>query len=202
MAEKIKAVYIYEILGRPPEHIKETLGQFIDKLGEIKGVKLLGKKIHEPHAIEDKDSKDIYTTFGEAELEIDDINIAFAIVFHMLPANIEVLEPSEIRLRNFEMGSLLTELAVRIHKYDEIAKGLTLENNILKNKLMEIEQRIMQARQAHQKANAGNIPVRITTGISPIEKKDKREKKNDKKHNKNKKEKAVKMKGEKKYGKK
>jgi hypothetical protein len=189
MADKIKAVYIYEILGKPPEHIKETLGQYIDKLGEITGVKVLGKKIHEPHAIEDKNANDLYTTFGEAELEIDDINTAFAIVFHMLPANIEILEPSEIRLRNFDMGSLLTELAVRIHKYDEIAKALSLENNILKNKLGEIEQKIMQAQQAHQqhqqKQNPNIMPVTITTGIKPIErdkdkKKDKKEKKNNK----------------------
>ena len=41
MADKnIKAMFIFEILGRPPEHIKKTLGELITKLGELSGIEI------------------------------------------------------------------------------------------------------------------------------------------------------------------
>ena len=102
MAEqKIKAVYMFEILGRPPEHIKAALNEFIDKLGEIKGVKVLNKKVSEPKHMDDDESKNFYVTFGEAELEIDDVYTAFFVVFNMLPANVEILEPKHLRIYSF-----------------------------------------------------------------------------------------------------
>ena len=45
MANKIRALFIFEILGRPPEHIKKTLEEFVHKLGQQKGVEIDRKEI-------------------------------------------------------------------------------------------------------------------------------------------------------------
>lgn len=183
MTQKIKAVYMYEMLGKPPEYLKESLEQYIDKLKEVKGIKLLNKTVHEPHPIDDEKAKDLYTTFAEAELEIDDINTAFGIVFFMLPSHIEILEPSDIKLRNSDFGGLLSDLAVRIHKYDEITKGLILENNSLKGKINEIQQKIMQAQARTNQA----LPLKITTTMSGADSSEKAKRKDEKKKSENKK---------------
>ena len=79
MAEKVKALLIFEILGKPPEHIVITLEQLIDRLGENKGIKVTDRKVHEPHPVERKDDKGdiidkvegLFSTFAEVEVEVE-----------------------------------------------------------------------------------------------------------------------------------
>ena len=122
MPEKVKALFIFEIMGRPPEHIKKSLEELIDKLGKQKGIKIIRKEIHEPKKLEEnKNAKvimgeDFFTAFAEVELITDNIDLVYAIVLNMLPAHIEIIEPSEYKFSNFELSSMLTDLAVKIHK--------------------------------------------------------------------------------------
>jgi hypothetical protein len=139
MADKIRAKFIFEILGRPPEHIKTTLGQFIDKLEEIKEVKIEERIVHEPKLIEDEENKGLYSTFAEVELTTETLAVIVDIVLHMLPSHVEILEPTELKFQNFDLSSLLSNLTVKIHRYDEIAKAALMQNNILKKKLEEFE---------------------------------------------------------------
>ena len=55
MAQKIRVLLIFEILGRPPEHIKKSLDEFVSTLGDKKGIEIVSKTIHEPKPIEDKE---------------------------------------------------------------------------------------------------------------------------------------------------
>jgi len=138
MADKIRAMFIFEILGRPPEHIKETMSQLVDKLEEIPGVEISKKTVHEPKTVEDKDAKDLFTTFAEVEILGKDINSLMTIVFYAMPSHIEIIEPEEIRLKNLDISNLLSGLTIKLHRYDEIAKALTIERNILIGKLKEL----------------------------------------------------------------
>jgi len=54
----IKAVLIFEVIGRPPEHLTETLNEIIKKVDEEKGVSVKEKKVNEPVLM--KDQKDFY----------------------------------------------------------------------------------------------------------------------------------------------
>lgn len=139
MAEKIKAMFIFEILGRPPEHIKETLSQLIDKLAELPGVEISSKKVHEPKKLEKEGAKDLFTTFAEVEILGKDLNTIIMLVFHALPSHVEIIEPDELTFKNFDISGLLSDLTLKLHRYDEIAKAITIERNILANKLKEIK---------------------------------------------------------------
>ncbi len=140
MAEKIRVRFIFEILGRPPEHVIISLEEFIKKFGEIKGVEIISKKIHEPKEVEDESAKGLFATFAEVEAFVSDLNILFGIIFHMLPSNIEVIRPTEISIDNVDLSMLLSELAIKMHKYDEAAKTLVLENKNLLNKIRELQE--------------------------------------------------------------
>ncbi len=143
MSEQIKALLIYEILGRPPEHIKKAMEDYIEKLNKKDEITLISKKIHEPKLLEpeenQKDAKEVYTTFAEVEISVENINTLFAIVLNTMPANIEILEPSSIRLNNFDLSGVLSELTIKLHKYDEVAKAVTMERNNLAMRLNEIQ---------------------------------------------------------------
>ena len=150
MSEEIRALLIYEILGKPPEHIEKTLNEFIDKLGENKGINITQRKVHEAHVFEKKDEKgelektDLFTTFAEVEIEADDLNLIFMIVVNMLPANIEIIEPTLIRITNFDLSQTLSELTIKLHRYDEVAKALTMERYALIGKLKEMQKKIKE----------------------------------------------------------
>lgn len=141
MSKKIRAMFIFEILGRPPEHIKKTLEEFVDKLETNKGIEIINKKIHESKIIEEGKSKGFYTTFEEVEVYVDNLNLLFNIIFNMLPSHVEVFEPDELKIDNFELTSLLADLAMKMHRYDEISKSMIIENNNLMCKLKEIQEK-------------------------------------------------------------
>jgi hypothetical protein len=135
----IKAIFVFEILGRPPEHIKEILDKHISKIEEIKEVKIISKKINEPKECEKEDAKGLYTTFAEVETECEDIMNLFQISLTLLPSHIEVIEPENIEIRNFDLNTALSYLATKLHKYDEVAKVLLIEREQFQGKIKELE---------------------------------------------------------------
>ena len=144
MADKIRAMFIFEILGRPPEHIKETMSQLVDKLAELPGIEIDKKTVHEPKPVKEENAgkegnmSGLFTTFAEVEILGKDINSLITVVFYAMPSHVEIIEPEEIRFKNFEMSGLLSDLTIKMHRYDEIAKILTVERNMLIGKLKEL----------------------------------------------------------------
>lgn len=133
---KILATIILEILGRPPEHLTETLKDLIKKMGEEKGVSVKEQKINEPHLI--KDQKEFYTTFAEIEVETEEISQIIAIIFKYMPSHIEIISPKNIKLSNNILNETLNEITRKLHAYDEVARVIQNEKIILEKKLKEI----------------------------------------------------------------
>ena len=140
---RIRALFIFEIMGRPPEHIVESLNKLVDQLGEQKGVEIIRKEFREAKRVEEENS-DMYTSFAEVELYADDFNLISLIVLNMLPAHVEILEPAEYVFKNFELSTLLTDITVKVHKYDEMAKVMIMEHQNLLSKLKETEDKVRE----------------------------------------------------------
>ncbi len=132
----IKAILIIEVIGKPPEHLTETLNNIIGKIDEEKGVGVIEKKLHEPVLM--KDNKDFYTTFAEVEVEVEEILNLAILMFKYMPANVEILSPELIALTNNGWSDIFSELTRRLHGYDEVARIIQVEKNILEKKLREL----------------------------------------------------------------
>ena len=130
-------------MGKPPEHIKKALEDFIEDLGKQETIEVSNKKIHEPKKI-DKEGVDLYTTFAEVEVLSDDLISLFYVVLNHLPSNVEILKPSELNMKNFEASEILSQLAVKLHNYDEVAKVLSFERNNLQERIKKLENRIKE----------------------------------------------------------
>ncbi len=152
---EIKASLIIEIMGRPPEHLKETLNTLIIRMGSEKGVKLLDKKYHDPAQVENVPN--LFTCFAEVNVEFETIEHMFNIIMGYMPSHVEVYEPEKHKLDTHQINSLANYLVSKLHKYDEMAKGALAERdillrqmNFLKNggkfeDLMKINQRAAEA---------------------------------------------------------
>lgn len=133
---KVKASLIIEVIGRPPEHLNETLENLIKQISEEKGINLKEKTIHEPTEL--KDNKEFFTSFAEVEVEVEEILYIAMLMFKYMPAHIEIIYPEKITLSNSGLNDILNELTRRLHGYDEVARIIQVEKNILEKKLKEL----------------------------------------------------------------
>jgi len=146
---KIKADFVFEVLGRPKEHIREALTTLVLKLGEGKGVKVIEKQIHEP--IEVKDANNLFTTFAEVSLEIDSMSLLLGIIMNYMPAHVEIIEPENLETTNYELNDLCNALVQKMHNYDAIVKNALMERNILQDKLREVAPHLFKKAENAQK---------------------------------------------------
>lgn len=135
MAE-IRAMLVIEMMGRPVEHLAEVMKKLVEKMGGEKGVSLVKKEIHEPKKIEQKEGQaEIFSCFAEVEIVCEEIMTMLRIVFMYMPSHVEIIEPEDLKMKNFEFAEVLNGITQKLHRYDAIAKGLTMEKQILENKL-------------------------------------------------------------------
>tara|TARA_Y100000310_G_C19956349_1_gene479212 strand:- start:20 stop:475 length:456 start_codon:yes stop_codon:yes gene_type:complete len=132
----IRAMLIIEVIGKPPEHLTETLNKIIEQIGEEKNVEVVSKNLKEPVLM--KDQKDFYTSFAEVEIKVEEIVILAGLMFKYMPAHVEVISPELIALTNNGWTEILSELVRRLHGYDEVARILQVEKGVLEKKLREL----------------------------------------------------------------
>lgn len=135
--ENIQAIMIFEIMGRPASYIKDALMQLIDKIQVEKGCALQSRKIFEPKLVEGQ--QDIFTTFAEIEIKFDKFEELIRIIFSYLPSHIDIISPQSSNMTNFEVNFMMNNLVASLHRYDEIAKKLMMENNSLKNYVQDLK---------------------------------------------------------------
>jgi hypothetical protein len=142
---KIKAAMIIEVLGKPPEHLIETLNKLIEEIDKEKGVKVLSKTVREAQPL--KDNPEFYTSFAEIEVELEEILYLVMLMFKYMPAHIEIISPETISLTNNGWDEILNELTRRLHGYDEVARVLGVEKNILERKLRDLMEKMPKEEQ-------------------------------------------------------
>ncbi len=133
---KVTAAIILDVIGKPPEHLIESLERIIDEIDKEKGITVTTKEIKVPTLM--KDQKDFYTTFAEIEVEVEDILYLTILLFKYMPAHIEIISPENIALTNNGLNDILNELIRRLHGYDEIARILQAEKSVMLKKIQEI----------------------------------------------------------------
>lgn len=132
----IRAVMILDIVGRPPEHLIETLEGMIKNIDGEKGVVVIRKEIKKPEPM--KENKEFYTTFGEIEIEADELPNFVILLFKYMPAHVEIISPELIALTNNGWNEILNELVRKLHGYDEISRIAQMEKQVLLKKIQEL----------------------------------------------------------------
>ncbi len=127
MAEKLTAILIIEVLGKPAEYIKKALEDILEKLKKEKDVNVTHSEVKEPKELE----SGVFTTFAEIELETS-LQMLMNILFAYMPSHIEVIEPEKLSLINSDLNSFLNEITRKLHQYDELAKAMLMEKEVAK----------------------------------------------------------------------
>lgn len=147
--QKIHAVMILEVIGKPAKHLTDTLELLIDEIGKEQGITVKSKEVKEPRLmgensqiaeasgkeIKIQEHKDFYISFAEVEVESENILSLVFLMFKYMPAHIEIISPENVPLTNGGWNDILNDLMRRLHGYDEIARVLQVEKAILESKL-------------------------------------------------------------------
>jgi len=134
--KNINAILVIEILGKPPEHLKEALEGLISQIGNEPGVEVLSKNIAEPTEL--PKNSGMFTTYGEIEVEVKDPLTLSVLMFKYMPAHIDIISPENFIMTNKDYNEILNELTRRLHGYDHLARVIQSEKLILEKKLREL----------------------------------------------------------------
>lgn len=149
---KIEASMILEMMGRPKEHLENTMNQFIATLESEKDVKVLNKKTHKIKEIKDA-KREMFSTFSELEIKCS-LETFFYVIAKYMPSNIEIIKPTDISVANSELSALMNQYASRLHRYDEIAKRAMVQNKILENQIAKFQSQLKnQGQQKEEKSS-------------------------------------------------
>jgi uncharacterized protein YfcZ (UPF0381/DUF406 family) len=185
--QKINVSFIIEILGRPKDHVAETLGKLVDEIDEEKGVQVVEKTLHEPKVLEEKDDKavqsasgenseaasqlkkvkeglELFTSFADVEAEFENLNALLGIIFKYMPSNIEINSPETFVFKNDYVSEILTGVILRLHKYDEITKKLTHDNMELAQKLKMIIEKSKENKAKMESVESGGKSAQSASG--------------------------------------
>jgi len=62
-------------------------------------------------------------------------------MFRYMPAHIELIEPEKMQLETSDWNSILNNLAMKLHRYDELTKILSIEKQILTQQIMLLKEK-------------------------------------------------------------
>lgn len=124
-------------MGRPKEHLRETLNGVVNKIGTEQGIKILNKKVHEPKRVAEV-KNEVFTNFAEIEIEFDNFARLVTFIFSYMPSHIEIIKPENLAVSNYDLNVLGNELVKRLHQYDSIAKIVSVERDNLKAQLEQL----------------------------------------------------------------
>jgi len=122
--KKIICRIVVEILGKPEQHVVNTLKLLLKKLKEDeKGVKITKGTVHKP-----KKEENFFSAFAEIEIEIDDLSVLSNICFDYMPSSVEIIEPESMELKSVKLSDFVNDLMARLHDVDMRLKSITTQN--------------------------------------------------------------------------
>ncbi|HLD73108.1 MAG TPA: hypothetical protein VJA23_06010 [Candidatus Nanoarchaeia archaeon] len=129
MSKKIVFRAVIEVLGKPPEHVDQSLKEYVENIKKNKDYEV-SKEKYAP--IQKQEKQELWSNFAELEIKTGKVEHLTSFCFEYMPSMIEVLEPEEISWTEQEFSVFLNDLQSRLHQIDLIAKQVKAENDQLK----------------------------------------------------------------------
>lgn len=130
----IRCRAILEVLGKPKEHVEETINLLVEKVKENPSNSVLNEKFAEIKP----EGKTMFSTFVELEIIFKGIIPLTGFCFDFMPSSIEIEKPEKLVLKNRDISNIFNDLQSKLHNVDMVAKTLKAERDFLKRNLNTI----------------------------------------------------------------
>ena len=118
---------IMEVVGKPREHVEETLNLINEQLQHKKGIKIRHQETFKP-----KEVDNLFSAFMELELQFESAPLLTAFCIEYMPSSIEIIEPLELDFSSAQLSNLLNDLLARLHQINLSVANKNAENQILR----------------------------------------------------------------------
>lgn len=126
---------IIEVLGKPKEHVEQSLNDYVQNLKNNANYEIVKEDFAE---IKKQEKDELWACFVELEIKTAKVeNITF-FCFQYMPSMIEIIEPEELVFSEREFSLFLNDLQTRLHQVDFLAKQLKLENDHIKKNMVNL----------------------------------------------------------------
>ena len=123
----IEIYALFEIIGRPKEHIEATLKKYVDEFTSSDNIEAIETDSGEPiEAGEDEHGK-YWSSIMEGKFLIKDFSTLFNLLINYTPSRVEILSPTSITLKDSQMTNLLNELLQKLHYINQVSITATKE---------------------------------------------------------------------------
>ena len=129
MEKKILFRAVIEVLGKPKEHVNDSLQNYIKNLKENERYQVTNEEYAE---IKKQEEQGMWAAFAELDVKADKIEDLIAFCFDYMPSVIEIIEPKEFNLVDNDLSSFLNDLQARLHHVDMLTKRMKMETDNLK----------------------------------------------------------------------
>lgn len=134
--ELIKKGYLYvgvmfELVGSPKDHVKKALEVVEKTVKEEPDIIWVGHETGEPEKVQGG----LWGAFLDAELIVKDLHKLSWLAFNFAPAAIELLDPSEIKIKEKQLTDFFGDMLSQVHAInaaliDTRSKNTALQKNI------------------------------------------------------------------------
>jgi hypothetical protein len=163
MSEKILCRGIVEVIGKPKEHVENSVKLIIDTASQIKGLVIERKTVEPIKSLKDTDLGktekkiqdnvgELFSTFAEIEFKADNLDIVASFCYDFLPSSLEILEPEKINVDLQDVSKLMNDVLSKLHNADHVIKQVRFENAALnKNAKLLLRNMIMISLKSKEK---------------------------------------------------
>jgi hypothetical protein len=121
---------IIEIVGKPKEHVEDSMRLLLKKLNDEKNMNVLEGKVHKP-----KEQGSFYTSFVELELLVKDMAVFTTLCFDYMPSSVEIVQPESMKIKCVEISDFVNDMLAKLHDVDMRFKSVNASNVILDKNL-------------------------------------------------------------------
>ena len=123
---------VVEVLGKPKEHVEESMKHYLEQLKEDKRFTIMHQESAE---IKKQETQDLWAVFTELEVKTNQLENLTIFCLDYMPSLMEIVEPKQLAFTDIEFSQFLNDLQTKLHQIDLLAKHVKIENDYLKRNL-------------------------------------------------------------------
>lgn len=123
----IHAAIIFELVGKPKEHIEKTIKAYIENVESQEDLIILDKEIEPAEEMEDH----VFSTIADVKLLAKNLEKLTWLCINFTPASIELLGPEKMTLEQQDITHWMNDLLARLHEIGMVQKNLQGQHQIL-----------------------------------------------------------------------
>jgi len=122
---------MFEMLGKPKEHIEETIRKYIEKIKTDPNIEIFKEHFGDARTQED----DLWSTFAEVEMLVKSMDKLTWLCVNFMPASIEIIQPEKKTYTNKEISFWINDVLARLHEISLMTKSLVNKDKFMAKSL-------------------------------------------------------------------